>query len=163
MSMTQSLTLKRLTPEAFAPYGEVLEAPAEPGRLYYEKALGNGRPGAWPSLSLSWRDPLTGPRLRVITMERHAFSSQSFVPLGPARWVVLVAPHAAGGGPDMARAEAFLAGRGQGVTYAADVWHHPMTVLDAPARFAVVMWRDGTAGDEEFVPVDPFDIDLDLP
>jgi len=27
------------------------------------------------------------------------------------------------------------------------------TVLDGPATFAVLMWRDGTAGDEEFVPV----------
>jgi ureidoglycolate lyase len=32
-------------------------------------------------------------------------------------------------------------------------WHHPVTVLDGPASFAVLMWRDGTAGDEEFVPV----------
>jgi ureidoglycolate lyase len=34
-------------------------------------------------------------------------------------------------------------------------WHHPLTVLDGPASFAVLMWRDGTTGDEEFVPVDP--------
>ena len=32
-------------------------------------------------------------------------------------------------------------------------WHHPVTVLDAPASFAVLMWRDFTAGDEEFVDV----------
>jgi hypothetical protein len=25
--------------------------------------------------------------------------------------------------------------------------------LDTPAAFAVLMWKDGTAGDEEFVPV----------
>ena len=42
---------------------------------------------------------------------------------------------------------------GQGVTYAMGTWHHPVTVLDGPASFAVLMWRDGTAGDEEFVPV----------
>ncbi|WP_419899448.1 ureidoglycolate lyase [Roseomonas sp. USHLN139] len=163
MSVTGSLTLKRLTAEAFAAYGEVLEPPGQPGRVYFERALGSARPGAWPSLAFSWRDPHPGGLLRVSTMERHQFSSQSFIPLGPSRWVVLVAPHAAGGGPDMARAEAFLAGRGQGVTYAADVWHHPLTVLEVPARFAVVMWRDGTVGDEEFVPVAPFDLDLDLP
>ena len=93
-------------------------------------------------------------------MERHAWSSQSFVPLDPARWLVLVAPHAAAGGPDMARAAAFVAGPGQGVTYGADVWHHGLTVLDAPARFAVFMWRDGTVGDEEFVDVEPFTVEL---
>ncbi|ONG58691.1 hypothetical protein BKE38_02625 [Pseudoroseomonas deserti] len=163
MSVTGSLTLKRLTSEAFAPYGEVLEPPNQPGRVYFERALGSARAGAWPSLAFSWREPHPGGLLRVSTMERHEFSSQSFIPLGPSRSVVLVAPHAATGGPDMDRAEAFLAGRGQGVTYAANVWHHPLTVLEVPARFAVVMWRDGTVGDEEFVPVPPFDLDLDLP
>jgi ureidoglycolate lyase len=155
------MTTRPLTAEAFAPYGEVLEVPREAGRLYYERALASLRPGAWPSLSLSWRDPHPGGPLRVHQMERHQFSSQSFVPLGPVRWLVLVAPHAAGSGPDMARAQAFVAAPGQGVTYGADVWHHPLTVLDAPGRFAVVMWRDGTATDEEFISVTPFDLDLD--
>jgi ureidoglycolate lyase len=155
------MTTRPLTAEAFAPYGEVLEVPREAGRLYYERALATLRLGAWPSLSLSWRDPHPGGPLRVHQMERHQFSSQSFVPLGPVRWLVLVAPHAAGGGPDMARAEAFIAAPGQGVTYGADVWHHPLTVLDAPGRFAVVMWRDGTPTDEEFIPVTPLDLNLD--
>ncbi len=154
------MTPRPLTPEGFAPYGEVLAVPEQPGRLYYERALASHRSGAWPSLSLSWKDPHPGGLLTVHQMERHAFSSQSFVPLGPVRWLVLVAPHAAEGGPDMARAEAFVAAPGQGVTYGADVWHHPLTVLDAPGRFAVIMWRDGTAGDEEFVSVTPFDLDL---
>jgi ureidoglycolate lyase len=34
-------------------------------------------------------------------------------------------------------------------------------VLDGPAAFAVLMWRDGSPGDEEFVPVTtPLTIDL---
>ena len=148
-----------LTAAAFAPFGEVLAAPDAPGRDYFERALANRRPGAWPSLSLTRREPAAG-LLAVTAMERHAWSSQSFVPLDPARWLVLVAPHAAAGGPDMARAAAFIAGPGQGVTYGADVWHHGLTVLDAPARFAVFMWRDGTAGDEEFVDVQPFTVEL---
>lgn len=148
-----------LTAEAFAPFGDVLAAPAAPGRDYFERALRNDRPGAWPSLSLSARAPHEGPVV-VRAMERHAFSSQSFVPLGDARWLVLVAPHAPSGGPDMSRAAAFLAGPGQGVTYGADVWHHGMTVLDVPARFAVFMWRDNSAGDEEFVDVDPLRVEI---
>ncbi len=46
-----------------------------------------------------------------------------------------------------------MARAGQGVTYAMGTWHHPLTVLDGPATFAVLMWRDGTPRDEEFVPV----------
>ncbi len=60
----------------------------------------------------------------------------------------------------MARARAFLARGDQGVTYGADVWHHPFTVLDGPARFAIFMWKDGTAADDEFVDVAPFEIAL---
>jgi len=83
-------------------------------------------------------------------MERHEFSSQSFMPLDVSRWLVVVAPSGADGGPDGSRAVAFLAGPGQGVTYHAGTWHHPLTILDRPGRFAVFMWRDGTRTDEEF-------------
>ena len=42
------------------------------------------------------------------------------------------------------------AGPKQGVAYAADVWHHPLTILDRPACFAIYMWLEGSNGDEEF-------------
>lgn len=147
-----------LTAEAFAPFGQVLDPPTLPGRVYFDQRLENRRAGAHPSLSLAMRAPSSLP-FRVEKMERHAFSSQSFVPLDPVRYLVLVAPHAPGGGPDMDRAVAFVASPGQGVTYGADVWHHGLTVLDAPGRFAIGMWLDGTAGDEEFVDVAPFDVE----
>lgn len=152
------MRIEPLTAEGFAPFGEVLAVPDAPGRAVFERALLSTRPEARPSLSLSLKEPAGGP-LAVQVMERHAFSSQSFVPLGPARFLALVAPHAADGTPDMARARAFLAGPGQGITYGADVWHHPLVVFDAPARFAVFMWRDGTVGDEEFVDVAPFTLE----
>ena len=31
-----------------------------------------------------------------------------------------------------------------------NVWHHPLTVLDEAAAFAILMWRTGGPGDEEF-------------
>lgn len=151
------LTLEPLSAAAFAPFGEVLEAPKEPGRDYFEKRLGNRREGVPPSISLTHRLPAALP-LRSTTMERHPTSSQSFIPMDAARWLVIVAPHAAGGGPDMARARAFLARPDQGITYGIDVWHHPFTVLDRPQRFAVVMWRDGSPLDDEFVTVPEFEI-----
>ncbi|MGI4801394.1 MAG: ureidoglycolate lyase, partial [Janthinobacterium lividum] len=81
------------------------------------------------------------------------------LPLAPVRFLVLVAPHGADG-PDMEQAQAFLASPGQGITYGADVWHHPMAVLDTPARFATLIWRDGSADDEQFVDVQPFTLEL---
>lgn len=111
------ITAQPLTAEAFAPYGDVLSPPTEPGRTYFEKGLKNGRTGAWLDVS---------------------------------RWLVVVAQYGADGGPDPSRAIAFVAGPGQGVTYHMGTWHHGLTALDRPARFAVFMWRDGTGTDEEF-------------
>ena len=132
-----------------------------PGRTYFEDALATLRPKARPSISLTVKEPLAAMPLRSTIMERHEFSSQSFIPQEAGRWLVIVAPHAAGGGgPDMARARAFLARPDQGVTSGADVWHHPFTVLVREARFVIVMWRDGTNTDEEFVQVAPFEVQL---
>ncbi|MBR0652703.1 ureidoglycolate hydrolase [Roseomonas terrae] len=149
------LTLEPLTAEGFAPFGEVLTALAEPGRVYIEAALANRREHAKPSLSFSTKLPATLP-LNSTTMERHRHSSQSFVPMDAGRWLVLVAPNGADGGPEMAKARAFLARPDQGVTYGADVWHHPSTVFDQTARFAIVMWKDGGSEDDEFIQVAPF-------
>ena len=149
-----------LTSAAFLPFGEVLEAPEVPGRTYFEDALLNLRPQARPSLSLSVKQPIAGLPLRSNTMERHRFSSQSFIPQRAGRWLAIVAPHGADGGPDMAQARAFLCGPTQGVTYAADVWHHPSTVLDQVAHFAILMWRTGRPGDDEFIQVPEFEVTL---
>lgn len=149
------MQISALTEGSFAPFGEVLSVPTANGRYDAGAALSSTRPGARPNLTFSQRDAVCLP-FRVHRMERHRFSSQSFIPLGPARFLVLVAPHAQAGGPDMAKAEAFLAGPGQGVTYRADTWHQPMAVLDGPTRFAVLIWLDGTVADEEFVDVAPF-------
>ncbi|MBX3501977.1 MAG: ureidoglycolate lyase [Alphaproteobacteria bacterium] len=155
------LLARPLTAEAFAPYGEVLTPPKDPGRAYFESALANSRANARPSVSLSHRVPLERPVLESDLLERHEFSSQTFVPLDVSRWLVVVCPHAPGGGPDAAKAIAFVAGPGQGVTYRADTWHHGLTVLDRAARFAIFMWRDGGPTDEEFVRVPPFTVTVD--
>jgi ureidoglycolate lyase len=154
------LRAEPLTSAAFLPYGEVIECPAMPGRTYFEDALRSLRPGARPSLSLTVKEPLAALPLHSTTMERHEFSSQSFIPQEGGRWLAIVAPHAADGGPDMARARAFLCRPDQGVTYGANVWHHPFTVLDRTARFVIVMWRDGTTTDEEFAKVAPFSVEI---
>lgn len=155
------LIAEPLTSAAFLPYGDVLEGPAILGRTSFEDALANRRPSARPSLSLVVKAPATSLPIRSHQMERHQFSSQSFIPQDAGRWLVVVAPHLAQGvGPDMARARCFLARGDQGVTYGADVWHHPFTVLDREARFAVLMWKDGSKQDDEFVDVAPFEIAL---
>ncbi len=154
----RTLIARPLTTAAFAPYGEVLEAPGDAGRIYIERALANGRADAKPSLSVTLAKPPATLPFQVVQLERHQFSSQSFVPMERGRFLVIVAPKLDGGRPDALRAEAFLAGPGQGVTYGMDVWHHALTVLDTPMRFAIFMWLGRSATDEEFVDVTPFSV-----
>ena len=85
-----------LTKEAFAPFGDVIDVPKEAGRSYYDEALGNLRGNAKPSLSMTFRVPTPDRPLKSELMERHEFSSQTFVPVDVARWLIVVAPHAAG-------------------------------------------------------------------
>jgi ureidoglycolate lyase len=146
----RTIKAEPLTAAAFAPFGEVLEAPQAAGRVYVEDALANGRFEARPSLSFARTGPAAALPLEVRLMERHEFSSQSFIPLGRCRWLVVVAPSGPTGGPDAAAARAFLAAPGQGLTYRMNVWHHPLTLLDEAAAFAILMWRTGGPGDEEF-------------
>ena len=106
-----------LTREAFAPYGDVIDLPTEAGRQYYEDALGNLRAEARPSLSVVLKADTSDRPLRAELLERHEFSSQSFVPIDVARWLIVVAPHAARGGPDTSGVRAFIATGKQGVTH----------------------------------------------
>lgn len=142
------LTARPLTAAAFAPFGHVTDA-AGSGERAALPGIANLRPAAPPRLGW-FHAPASRLPLTTTVMERHRFSSQCFVPEADARWL-LVAPHAADGGPDIARALAFVATGAQAVTYAPDAWHHPLVALDRPARFAVLTFLDGSADDDEFV------------
>ena len=149
-----------ISAEAFAPFGDVLTAPAAPGRTYFDGALYNGRPGAQPSLSVVHVLPTLSLPLTVTKLERHEFSSQSFIPLGGGGKLLMVAPHLEGVGPDLAKLRAFVTKPSEGITYRPNIWHHGLTILDAPSFQAIMMWKDGTTGDEEFFDVPPFLLDL---
>ena len=75
------MTLKAepLTAEAFAPYGDVLVAPAS-GRTDFSEALVSLRPNARPSLAVALVPSTGGTTLEAVRMERHEFTSQSLLP-----------------------------------------------------------------------------------
>jgi len=155
------ITPQPLTQEAFAPFGILIDLPTRDGRFYYDGALGDRRgAGTAPSLSVALKAPTPDRPFRSDMLERHEFSSQTFIPVDVGRWLIVVAPHAAQGGPDAKNAVAFIADGSVGVTYKANTWHHGLTTLDRPGRFAIFMWKDGTAGDEEFVPVPSFTVTI---
>ena len=159
-SMTATLKAQPLTADAFAPFGDVLAAPAQPGRSYFDGLLDNRRANARASLSIVNAVPAARLPLEVTLLERHEFSSQSFVPIQGGRWLVIVCPSCANGEPDILQARAFVTQPGQGLTYRCNVWHHGLIVLNEPASYAIVMWRDNTEADEEFRQVAPFAVSV---
>jgi ureidoglycolate lyase len=126
------LTLAPLGAEAFSPFGAVVRAPIEVARTQFPEALANLRSVARPSLSMSRSLPVARTFVSAV-MERHRYSTQTFLPLDVSRYLVVVAPHSAQGLPDMQRARAFAVPGDTGISHGADVWHHPMAVLDRPA------------------------------
>lgn len=150
-----------LTPEAFAPFGDVLWAGRGEGasanqgtavRYNWAAALESRRAHAKPNLAIFRSDPQTLP-FTVKLLERHPSSTQVFLPLVCSRYLVVVAPTLASGAPDVSALRAFLCGPGQGINYACGTWHHPMIALDAPAELAMLAWEDGTQGDCEVRPL----------
>lgn len=88
--------------------------------------------------------PLPLP-LGVKVLERHRFTTQTFVPLSPspgahAGYLVIVALNGADDKPDLSTLAAFYASTGQAITYGPGVWHHPMIALgDKPTPFACIV------------------------
>ena len=82
-------------------------------------------------------------------MERHPVSSQAFLALDVARFLVIVAPTIEDG-PDMGRAQAFIGSAEQALVYAPATWHHVMVALDRPGRFAIIMWCAEDGRNDEF-------------
>jgi ureidoglycolate lyase len=161
MADAPTVRAEPISASAFAEFGDVLAPPAELGRTYFDDGLTNARPNAPASLSVARIAATPSLPITAIEMERHEFSSQSFIPIDVSRYVIVVAPHRADGKPDASNARAFIVPGSVGITYGVNVWHHPITVLDRPATFAIQMWRDGSVGDEEFVKLEhPFRIEL---
>lgn len=136
------IRIKQLTKEAFAKYGEVVEAagareiPINQGYAVRRNALGTvdiATNGGDVNISLFVAQPRPKP-IAIEVMERHPDGTQLFYPLQDRDWLVVVCddPH---------RGEtyrAFLATGQQGVNYARNIWHHPLLVLDADSRFFIV-------------------------
>jgi ureidoglycolate lyase len=149
--MPKRLPVQPLDDAAFAPFGKILRVPSQ-GRRDFIDELENLRASARARLSLAALEPTAMP-MTVSELEAHPYSAQAFIPVDVSRYLVLVAPKAADGGPDAERLQAFVAAPGMGILYAAGTWHHGMRVLDRPGIFTVLTFVDGTEGDEVFVPL----------
>ena len=157
------IVLQPLTAQAFAPFGDVLEATGEPdkiinaglcGRFHDLANLDFTGEDVRPGISLFRSKARTLPHTLDL-MERHPLGSQAFLPMSADPFMVIVAPDDGGEpGPPLA----FLTKPGQGVNSHRNVWHGVLTPLIDNALFAVVD-RIGTGDNlEEHLFEEPWQI-----
>ena len=150
-----TILAKPLNPEAFAPFGELVEKglgesfPINAGNCTRHHALATADvtgEGAEVVVSIFDAKPYALP-LALPLVERHPLGSQAFFPLNASRWLVVCFEDDDG---TPVRPAAFIAGPAQGVNIARNVWHAVLTPLDRRADFIVV--DRGGPGDnlEEF-------------
>ncbi|WP_414474733.1 ureidoglycolate lyase [Microvirga sp. M2] len=147
----------RISAQAFAPYGDLLEAPAQPGRSNFVANFENHRPHACANIALVRCDAAEG-RLRIDEMECHPFSSQIFFPLDVNDYLVVVAKDDGAGNPDPGTLVAFQVSHPQGINYHPGTWHIGMIALSHPGTFALLVHEDGSADDCRFRRVGPFTV-----
>jgi ureidoglycolate lyase len=152
-----------LTIANFAPYGRVLQVPADAAdgqpinsgtscrHVLLDDALLTAENGR-PVLSLSRAQARQLP-MHLLEMERHVHGSQAFVPLGAARRMVLVVARPGPAPRGLADLAAFVSDGSQGVWLAPGTWHHPLLALDA-GDF-LVLERRSTLDDCDVVPLEP--------
>lgn len=140
--MMKTIPIEPLTREAFAPFGDVIDAagaqaiPINQGfaeRCNGLATIDVASEGGNLNVSLFTAQPRPSPVV-IALMERHPLGSQLFAPMQDRPWLVVVCAN-----PREAQSyRAFRASGRQGVNYARNVWHHPLLVLDPDSRFLVV-------------------------
>lgn len=148
------LRTEPLTPQAFAPFGDVLQATGTPYRLinngycgrWHDMAQLDFGPGGRAGLNLFKAQPRSLPYVLDL-LERHPEGSQAFVPMYETTWLVTVAEDA-GGTPVNLRA--FLVAPGQAINLHRGTWHGVLTPLAEPGLFAVIDRIGSTANLEEY-------------
>ncbi|MDA0348214.1 MAG: ureidoglycolate lyase [Verrucomicrobia bacterium] len=139
-----TISIEPLTSEAFAPYGDVVEAeghegsPINQGRANRFDALvtvdceGTEKP---PVISMVEARQYDLPKT-VTFLERHPFGSQAFFPNSSTPFLVVVA--APSESVDETTLKAFVSNGKQGVNYHRNTWHHVMLTPFGDVTFIVV-------------------------
>ncbi len=144
-----------LTRDAFAPFGEVLEAHGQPSMIINQGKCGRfhdlasldfigDTARACVSMFLSEKRCLP---YRLEMVERHPLGSQAFVPMTQAPFLIVACPDE-DGRPGTPRA--FVSKAGQGINFFRNTWHGVLTPLSDPGLFAVID-RAGTGNNLEEV------------
>jgi ureidoglycolate lyase len=149
-----------LSAAAFAPFGEVIEVPSaedSSNQRFDDLAGVDAGEGGAPMVSLLRLGQTIGFPLTLTKLERHPLGSQAFLPFGPVRFLVVVAP--GDDRPDLDQLRVFVTNGSQGVNYRRGLWHAPMSPL-TPGVLTVID-RKGPGENCEFFPLE--DVIIEAP
>lgn len=135
------IIIEPMTADAFAPFGDLLEAKGTPDKIinqglcgrFHDRArmdFSDGRAG----ISIFHAEKRDLP-LKLDLVERHPDGSQAFVPMSHQPFLVVVAEDQ-NGTPQNIRA--FQTEAGQAINIHRGVWHGVLTPLYDPGLFAVI-------------------------
>lgn len=174
-----AVTAALLTPSSFAPFGTVIQNPhaaaasatvnqgtaskhlqISPFTSSYAADAPSKTPAA-ANINLFVCRPrqlLSDNVFSCRILERHPYTSQTFIPIGlvaddeTTAYLVIVAPTdktQEGRPPVLGELKAFLCRGNQAVTYAAGTWHAPMIVLGKrEVEFVVLVHENGISGED---------------
>jgi allantoicase len=160
-----------ITSAAFAPFGEIIRASNDAMKVPNVMAVSNKYPadanavtavGVYRAVKKAGLE--RGKVFDIQYMERHAYTTQAFIPMGKATWtghgedalgrggsfLVVVAENGKDDRPDPATLKTFTMEAGTGLSYKAGTWHHPVLILDDTLDLACIEAQvsTGTGTDE---------------
>lgn len=132
---------RRLTREAFMPFGDVLDCAGAPDKMINDGLCGRFHDRArldfsdgHAGISLFQAQPRALP-YELTLLERHPDGSQAFIPMSHDPFLVIVAQDL---GDRPGEIVAFETAPGQAINFHRGTWHGVLTPLHAPGLFAVV-------------------------
>lgn len=142
MNQDRLITVRELTREAFAPFGDILDCSGEPTMMinqgwcerYHDLAKLDFAEGG-PAISLFSATPRQMP-YEFDLVERHPLGSQAFIPMSQNGFLIIVAENGADDTPS--KPMAFMSKSAQAINFHRNTWHGVLTPLNEPGLFAVV-------------------------
>ena len=139
--MSRRISIEPLTPEEFAPFGDVLDTRGDPDKIINQGMCGRYHDRA----SLDFEEGRAGislfqAQLRSLPytlelVERHPQGSQAFIPMSNDPFLVIVAENL---GERPGRPRAFVTTPGQAINFHKNVWHGVLTPIRGSGLFAVI-------------------------
>ncbi len=140
----RNIQLKPLTKEAFAEFGDVIEIEGakhfsiNSGAVerYHDLAKVETDEEGRVIISIVSCNEVSELPYQVKVIERHPLGSQAFIPLCPAKMIVVVVLPS--DKPDFDGLQAFISNGEQGINFNRGVWHMPLISTQKDQRYLVV-------------------------